>query len=102
GADATVIMGVNTAGTVRVNNLANLEALLNIIANLGELGALVSGLGLMAHGFMNKSILKLGDDVELGPGGRVALGAILVTLGLALPGVINWFVASARDANLFS
>ncbi|MBX9687924.1 MAG: hypothetical protein K2X27_14555, partial [Candidatus Obscuribacterales bacterium] len=33
GSDATVIQGVNTAGTVRVNNLANLEALLNIIAN---------------------------------------------------------------------
>ena len=32
GQDATVIQGVNTAGTVRVNNLANLEALLNIIA----------------------------------------------------------------------
>src|SRR5262249_1292874 len=28
--DATVVQGVNTAGTVRVNNLANLEALLNI------------------------------------------------------------------------
>src|SRR5262245_41679158 len=27
GQDATVISGVNTAGTVRVNNLANLEAL---------------------------------------------------------------------------
>ena len=33
GQDATEIRGVNTAGTVRVNNLANLEALLNIIAN---------------------------------------------------------------------
>ncbi len=33
GADATYITGVNTAGTVRVNNLANLEALLNILAN---------------------------------------------------------------------
>ena len=33
GAEATVVQGVNTAGTVRVNNLANLEALLNIIAN---------------------------------------------------------------------
>ncbi|MDR3613015.1 MAG: hypothetical protein P4L53_05565, partial [Candidatus Obscuribacterales bacterium] len=32
GQDATYITGVNTAGTVRVNNLANLEALLNIIA----------------------------------------------------------------------
>ncbi len=33
GADATYVTGLNTAGTVRVNNLANLEALLNIIAN---------------------------------------------------------------------
>lgn len=32
GGDATAIMGVNTAGTVRVNNLANLEALLNLVA----------------------------------------------------------------------
>ncbi len=33
GIEATVVQGVNTAGTVRVNNLANIEALLNIIAN---------------------------------------------------------------------
>ncbi len=102
GSDATVIMGVNTAGTVRVNNLANLEALLNIIANMGELGALLSGVGLMIHGFMNKAVVKLGEDVELGQGGRIILGGILAIFGLALPGVINWFVASARDANLFS
>jgi hypothetical protein len=102
GADATVIQGVNTAGTVRVNNLANLEALLNIIANLGELGALLSGLGLIVHGFMNKAVLRLGEDIELGAGGRIVLGIVLMTMGLSLPGVLNWFVASARDANLFS
>ncbi len=102
GGDATVIMGVNTAGTVRVNNLANLEALLNIIANLGELGAIIAGVGLIAHGVMNKVVLKLGEDIELGPGGRMVLGGILITMGLMLPGIINWFVASARDANLFS
>ena len=102
GGDATVIQGVNTAGTVRVNNLANLEALLNIIANLGELGALLSGLGLVVHGFMNKAVMKLGEDIELGAGGRIVLGIVLMVLGLALPGVLNWFVASARDANLFS
>lgn len=102
GSDATVIMGVNTAGTVRVNNLANLEALLNIIANLGEIGALLCGLCLVVHGFMKKSVLRLGEDVEIGPAGKIALGCILMVLGFALPGVINWFVASARDANLFS
>lgn len=101
-ADATIIMGVNTAGTVRVNNLANLEALLNIIANLGEIGAIACGFGLLVHGFMNKAIVKLGEDVELGPGGRIVLGALCMMAGFALPGILNWFVASARDANLFS
>lgn len=33
GSDATVIEGVNTAGTVKVNNLAMIEALLNIGVN---------------------------------------------------------------------
>ncbi len=102
GSDATVIMGVNTAGTVRVNNLANLEALLNIIANLGELGAVIAGIGLMAHGFMNKDVVRIGEDIELGSAGRLCLGAFLIACGLALPGMLNWFVASARDANLFS
>ena len=55
GADATVIQGVNTAGTVRVNNLANLEALLNIIANGMEIlgiawGGTDNDHGLHAHG----------------------------------------------------
>jgi len=41
--------------------------------------------------------------------GRRVLGGVMVGLapfilawGLAIPGVINWLVASARDANLFS
>jgi hypothetical protein len=33
---------------------------------------------------------------------RVLFGAAGVTGGLATPGAINWLVASARDANLFS
>lgn len=54
--DATVIAGVNTSATVRVNNGANLEAGLNVVGNAaGPIGA----------------------------------------------NAINWFTASARDANLF-
>ncbi len=102
GGDATVIMGVNTAGTVRVNNLANLEALLNIIANLGEILCLLGGIAMAVQGFVSKSVLKIGEDIELGPGGKVLLGIVIATLGISIPGVINWFVASARDANLFS
>src|SRR5262249_18507948 len=49
--DATVVQGVNTAGTVRVNNLANLEALLNIIANGMEILGIAWGGPTMIMGF---------------------------------------------------
>jgi hypothetical protein len=96
GTDATVIAGVNTAGTVRVNNLANLEALLNIIANGMEGGGVAWGGPTMIMGFMH---MAAGTQDAMK---RVLWGAAGVTGGLATPGCINWLVASARDANLFS
>ncbi len=96
GADATVIQGVNTAGTVRVNNLANLEALLNIIANGMEILGIAWGGPTMIMGFMH---MAAGTQDAMK---RVLWGAAGVTGGLATPGAINWLVASARDANLFS
>ena len=94
--DATVIMGINTAGTVRVNNLANLEALLNIIANGMEILGIAWGGPTMIWGFMN---MAAGTQDALK---RIIWGAAGVTGGLATPGCINWLVASCRDANLFS
>src|SRR5437588_1151040 len=96
GADATVISGVNTAGTVRVNNLANLEALLNIIANGLEILGIAWGGPTMIMGFMH---MAAGTQDAMK---RVLWGGAGVTGGLATPGCINWLVASARDANLFS
>ncbi len=96
GGDATVIQGVNTAGTVRVNNLANLEALLNIIANGMEILGIAWGGPTMIMGFMH---MAAGTQDAMK---RVLWGAAGVTGGLATPGCINWLVASARDANLFS
>jgi hypothetical protein len=96
GADATFITGVNTAGTVRVNNLANLEALLNIIANGLEILGIAWGGPTMIMGFMH---MAAGTQDAMK---RVLFGAAGVTGGLATPGCINWLVASARDANLFS
>jgi hypothetical protein len=96
GADATVITGVNTAGTVRVNNLANLEALLNIIANGMEILGIAWGGPTMIMGFMH---MAAGSQDAMK---RVLWGAGGVTGGLATPGCINWLVASARDAGLFS
>lgn len=94
--DATFVTGVNTAGTVRVNNLANLEALLNIIANGMEILAIAWGGPTMIMGFMHMAA-GTQDSMK-----RVLFGAAGVTGGLATPGCINWLVASARDANLFS
>lgn len=96
GADASVIQGVNTGGTVRVNNLANLEALLNIIANGMEILGIAWGGPTMIMGFMH---MAAGTQDAMK---RVLWGAGGVTGGLATPGCINWLVASARDANLFS
>lgn len=102
--DATEIRGVNTAGTVRVNNLANLEALLNIIANLFEI--IVAGLGLAI--IVEALLVResegnvFGLKIPFGPGVRTGMGLAAIFLGLGVPGMVNWFVASARDANLFS
>jgi len=96
GAQATYVTGVNTAGTVRVNNLANLEALLNIIANGLEILGIAWGGPTMIMGFMH---MAAGTQDAMK---RVLFGAAGVTGGLATPGAINWLVASARDANLFS
>lgn len=96
GQQATFVTGVNTAGTVRVNNLANLEALLNIIANGMEILGIAWGGPTMIMGFMH---MAAGTQDAMK---RVMFGAAGVTGGLATPGAINWLVASARDANLFS
>ena len=93
---ASVIEGLNTGGTVRVNNLANLEALLNIIANGMEILGIAWGGPTMIMGFMH---MAAGTQDAMK---RVLYGAAGVTGGLATPGCINWLVASAKDANLFS
>jgi hypothetical protein len=103
GTDATVISGVNTAGTVRVNNLANLEATLNIFANGGEILGLLIGFYFLVVGFAGMASRTREFTPFKMSGARTAfIGCALMTAGLAVPGVINWFVCSARDANLFS
>ncbi len=105
GTDCTYVTGINTAGTVRVNNLANLEALLNIIANMAEIGCALAGVALVINGAWKRAPLiaeLAGCEVEVSAGQRIAAGLGLIVLGLMVPGLINWFVASARDANLFN
>jgi hypothetical protein len=89
----------NTSGTARVNNLANLEALLNIIANGAEI------LGFLL--FWPILLLGIAGTIIGGKQrwiGFVVIGAAFVVLigGLCTPGVINWAVTSARDAGMFN
>lgn len=104
GDDATYVTGINTAGTVRVNNLANLEALLNIFSNLVEMGGMLVGFALMMHGFFQRRIaVQLpGLNLCLNSNQRIAFGIGIMILAFSVPGLVNWFVASARDANMFS
>ncbi|MBS1989779.1 MAG: hypothetical protein JSS83_04625 [Cyanobacteria bacterium SZAS LIN-3] len=88
--EATLAEGVNTAGTVRVNNLANLAMLMNIVAYSGLAGSILLG------GYMIQSVRSR----EQGRLKGVTLGVSIMLLGLMLPGAINWLVASARDAGL--
>ncbi len=97
GCDATSVMGVNTAGTVRVNNLANLEAMLNIFVNTFEILCILSGATLLVAG------LKPRPGQEQRRSFAYAMtGIALIVSGIAAPGMVNYMLASARDANLFS
>lgn len=94
GADPTLLQGVNTAGTVRVNMLANLEALLNICANGAQLTGIIWGAFLLWA-----CVRKLRQP---GFGRAFAFAMLPIILGVCTPGSINWVVATARDAGLFS
>jgi len=96
GGDATVITGVMTAGTVRVNNLANLEAALNIAAN--GMTFLWIALGLYHLTKTIRRTNKTPDVVTLGLLNTVSF----IAIGVLTPGAINWGIAAARDAALFN
>lgn len=94
GTDPMLLQGVNTAGTVRVNMLANLEALLNICANGAQFIGIIWGAFLLWA-----CVRKLRQP---GFGRALAFAMLPIILGVCTPGSINWVVATARDAGLFS
>ncbi len=102
--DATVVQGINTAGSVRVNNLASLEALLNFLSYGFEILGLALGVFHIIAGVMNKPLAYLlpGCPCRMSPKARILLGVMLALVAIMVPGCINWLVASACDANLFS
>jgi len=92
GTDATAIQGIMTAGTVRVNNLANLEAALNIVANVALILGHVVGIY-----YLIKTIritVKTPGNVL----GGLAKGLTFISVGLLTPMFVNWAMAAVRDA----
>jgi hypothetical protein len=93
GEDAIVITGVNTAGTVRVNNLANLEAVLNVFFIAFEVGALICGAILLIDGLFAPIASRVVS--------RILMSSTCMIAGLLLPSLVTYIVASMRDANIF-
>jgi len=98
----TYIGDFDVPGTVRVNNLANLEATINIFANGFQLMSLICGFLLVLRSFMLGRSPLIVPILKWKLGGRsqFVLGCALMFIGLAIPGVINWFTAST-DGEVF-
>jgi hypothetical protein len=87
---------IETCGTVRVNNLANLEALLQLMSNGIEILCIAWGGATLILGLRDMS-----SNVASGMP-RACLGTLVVLCGLAAPGAINWMVSLCRDLCLFN
>ncbi|MDZ4836600.1 MAG: VIT domain-containing protein [Candidatus Melainabacteria bacterium] len=95
GGDATSIMGFNTAGTVRVNNLANLESLMNLITIAAQFTGITGGIVLVTFGLFKNAPYH--QTVN-----RLLLGSSCLMVGIFSPCVVDLLIRSARDANWFS
>lgn len=95
GSDATVIEGVNTAGTIRVSNLANLEALLNLINRGAQFVAASLAM------FVASEAIRKGRFRKLSKARALFLSGAVLSVALVLPTIGNVFVAFARHLNLF-
>jgi len=92
--DATVIQGVNTAGTVRVNNMANLEYWVGMTAEGIRVIFCVYGLWLMIKTLRDKSAIK-GKKLF-----GLAKSVALLALGVLAPIMIDQMLFGARGCGL--
>ncbi|MBS2010382.1 MAG: hypothetical protein JST01_25250 [Cyanobacteria bacterium SZAS TMP-1] len=97
GAEVQVTVGgVMTAGTVRVNNLANLEAALNIAAYVIEF--IWIGLGLYHLAKTVKRKVKTPPVVLRG----LVNSCCFVTMGVLTPAALDWGLAVTRSSCLLN
>lgn len=102
--DATQIMtGTNTGGVIRVNYLLTLEWWLDFFASSSEVLLTLAGIWMIFRAVRPPKADGTPDTERkrIKPG-QILWGAALITLGLSIPGTVNWFFASARDMSYFS
>ncbi len=110
----TVISGVAQTGSVRVNNLAMLEALLNIYVNGIEILLIAFGALLFMTALYRRRRAVRTHEVPVGTslicltrtftgsiGWQAFLSIALLTLGVNIPVAINRVWEGLRYANLF-
>lgn len=88
--------GVNTAGTVRVNNMLQLQTMLNIGAYA------ISAIGTAVGSAIIITCLR---NITIPHGKRcfrVALGALLLLGSASSPAILSFMIVSARDASCAS
>lgn len=102
--EADLYCGVDTAGTVRVNNLANLEAMLNVFSNIVKVMGMLWGFVCIVSCFDKFKVEKF-DKILFGQASittRAVWGVLAIWGSVSIPGMVNFLISSARDANLFS
>jgi len=96
GSESTVVNGVNTAGTVRVNYLADLEAQANLIANAIE----ILGIGWGSCTLI--MCLLRGKSAHQGRRTKLIAAVIAIAIGLAAPVGLNWFLNELHNSCIFN
>lgn len=82
----------------RTENLANLEALMNIIGSL----CLITGLLTAFSLFVSGTIIMVKRQRKKWIGGLLIGWSLAAVIGAVMaPGITSWLMASAKDANLF-
>jgi hypothetical protein len=91
----SVPSALTSGNTVRVQGLTNFEALTNIMANAFIILGIAWGGPSLVSAFMRAGA---GEQNGL----KVILHVVMSLVGImAIPGVVNWLVASGREAGVF-
>ncbi|MFA6209209.1 MAG: hypothetical protein WCT03_08990 [Candidatus Obscuribacterales bacterium] len=91
-----VVVDMCGSGNVRINKLAGLESLANILANGLEILGIGGGIAVILSCLIRGTAFKFEGRT------RITFAVIAIIYGLATPGCINWIFSSLLDHVGFS